>query len=229
MIQQYLAIKETYPDVLLFYRMGDFYEMFFEDAQVASKALEITLTSRNKKDKTPIPMCGVPVRAVQGYIARLLEKGHKVAVCEQVEDPTEAKGLVKREVVRVITPGMILENEYLDAASNNYVLALARNRDALGLAYLDLSTGTFRLTESGNSAAVADEALRVGPSEVVLPASAGADEGMKRFVELFRDGSHTYLEDRAFEPDAAYRLLIEQLGTRSLQGFGCEDLKAGVA
>ena len=229
MIQQYLAIKETYPDVLLFYRMGDFYEMFFEDAQVASKALEITLTSRNKKDKAPIPMCGVPVRAVQGYIARLLEKGHKVAICEQVEDPAEAKGLVKREVVRVITPGMILENEYLDAASNNYVLALARNRDALGLAYLDLSTGTFRLTESGNSAVVADEALRVGPSEVVLPASAEADEGMKRFVELFRDGSHTYLEDRAFEPAAAYRLLIEQLGTRSLQGFGCEDLKAGVA
>ena len=152
-----------------------------------------------------------------------------MAICEQVEDPAEAKGLVKREVVRVITPGMILENEYLDAASNNYVLALARNRDALGLAYLDLSTGTFRLTESGNSAVVADEALRVGPSEVVLPASAEADEGMKRFVKLFRDGSHTYLEDRAFEPAAAYRLLIEQLGTRSLQGFGCEDLKAGVA
>lgn len=228
MIQQYLSIKETYPDVLLFYRMGDFYEMFFEDAQVASKALEITLTSRNKKDKAAIPMCGVPVRAVQGYIARLLEKGHKVAICEQVEDPAEARGLVRREVVRVITPGMILENEYLDAASNNYVLAVARNRNAMGLAYLDLSTGMFRLTESDNPTLIADEALRVGPSEVVLPASADADENMRGVVELFRDGSRTDLEDRAFEPDAARRLLIDQFGTRSLQGFGCEDLKAGI-
>ncbi len=129
MIKQYLSIKDEYPDAILFYRMGDFYEMFFEDAQLASRLLEITLTSRNKKDKTPIPMCGVPYRAAKGYIARLIELGYKVAICDQIEDPALAKGLVKRDVVRVVTPGMIVEDEFLDAKSNNYVLALAHRND----------------------------------------------------------------------------------------------------
>ena len=109
-MQQYLSIKEQHRDAILFYRMGDFYEMFLEDAEVASKVLEITLTSRNKNDTAKIPMCGIPYRAAQGYIARLIESGHKVAICDQVEDPALAKGLVKREVVRVITPGMIVED-----------------------------------------------------------------------------------------------------------------------
>ena len=112
MIKQYLAIKDEYPDAILFYRMGDFYEMFFEDAEIASRILDITLTSRNKKEESPVPMCGVPHRAVQGYIARLIENGCKVAVCDQVEDPAEAKGLVRREVVRVITPGMIIDSSF---------------------------------------------------------------------------------------------------------------------
>jgi DNA mismatch repair protein MutS len=114
MIKQYLSIKEQYPDAILFYRMGDFYEMFFEDAQIASRALEITLTSRNKNAESPVPMCGVPHRAARSYIARLIGKGYKVAVCDQIEDPAKADGLVKRDVVRVITPGMIIENELLD-------------------------------------------------------------------------------------------------------------------
>ena len=110
MIKQYLSIKKEYADAILFYRMGDFYEMFFEDAEVASRELEITLTSRNKKDDSPIPMCGVPYKAVQGYIGRLIESGYKVAICDQIEDPAIADGLVKRDVVRVITPGIIIEN-----------------------------------------------------------------------------------------------------------------------
>ena len=228
MIQQYLSIKESYPDVLLFYRMGDFYEMFFEDAQVASRALEITLTSRNKNDKTPIPMCGVPVKAARGYIARLLEQGHRVAVCEQVEDPAEAKGLVKREVVRVITPGMILENEYLDAAANNYVLSVAHAANIFGLAWLDLSTGTFRVTETGSHPAVAEEILRVAPSEIVLPESSGNDGRMRSLLSSFDPRSITTFQDRAFEPARARQLLIEQFQTRSLEGFGCEGLTAGV-
>ena len=114
MLKQYLSIKEQYPDAILFYRMGDFYEMFFEDAHLASRLLEITLTSRNKNDESPVPMCGFPYRAARGYIARLISHGHKVAVCDQIEDPAQAKGLVKRDVVRVITPGMIIENELLD-------------------------------------------------------------------------------------------------------------------
>ena len=114
MLKQYLSIKKEYDDAILFYRMGDFYEMFFEDAEVASGILEITLTSRNKKDEVPVPMCGVPYRAAKGYIARLIEKGMRVAICDQVEDPSLAKGLVKREVVRVVTPGMIVEDDFLD-------------------------------------------------------------------------------------------------------------------
>ncbi len=228
MIQQYLSIKESYPDVLLFYRMGDFYEMFFEDAQVASRALEITLTSRNKNDKAPIPMCGVPVRAVQGYIARLLEQGHRVAICEQVEDPAQAKGLVKREVIRVITPGMILENEYLDAGSNNFVLALARDADAFGLASLDLSTAAFRVTEAVAASVVAEEARRVAPREIVVPESAGGDETLRPLVEMFDPRSVTFFQDRAFEAAAARQLLLEQFGTRSLEGFGCDHLPAAV-
>ncbi|MBU4413809.1 MAG: DNA mismatch repair protein MutS, partial [Proteobacteria bacterium] len=117
MIKQYLSIKEKYPDSILFYRMGDFYEMFFEDAKIASRILEITLTSRNKKDENPIPMCGVPFRAAQNYIARLIDNGCKVAICEQVEDPAASKGLVERDVVRVITPGMIIYDELLDEKS----------------------------------------------------------------------------------------------------------------
>jgi DNA mismatch repair protein MutS len=114
MIKQYLSIKGKYPDAILFYRMGDFYEMFFDDAKFASRILEITLTSRNKKDESPIPMCGIPFRAAQGYISRLIGHGCKVAICDQVEDPSTAKGLVKRDVVRVITPGMIIDDAFLD-------------------------------------------------------------------------------------------------------------------
>ncbi len=132
MIKQYLSIKDEYPDAILLYRMGDFYEMFFEDAERAARILEITLTSRNKNDAQPIPMCGVPYRAVQGYIARLLDQGHKVAICDQVEDPAQAKGIVKREVVRVMTPGMITEESLLDAKTHNYVLALNRSACRIG-------------------------------------------------------------------------------------------------
>ena len=172
MIKQYLSIKEKYPDTILFYRMGDFYEMFFEDAQLASRILEITLTSRNKNDESPIPMCGVPHHAAQGYIARLIDNGYKVAVCDQIEDAAAAKGLVKRDVVRVITPGMVIEDELLDERANNFVLSLFCRGDFSGIAYLDISTGAFRVTESKDAAAIVDEVQRISPSEILLPQSA---------------------------------------------------------
>ena len=187
MMQQYLSIKERYPDALLFYRMGDFYEMFFEDAQVASRVLEITLTSRNKHDESPVPMCGVPYRAAQGYISRLIENGYKVAICDQVEDPKAAKGLVKREVVRVVTPGMIIEDELLDAKTNNFILALSRHQHMTGLASLDISTGTFRLTETADMTAIIDEIMRVAPREILLPESLKADAA---FTPFFKGGPH---------------------------------------
>jgi DNA mismatch repair protein MutS len=228
MMQQYLSIKERYPDALLFYRMGDFFEMFFEDARTASRELEIALTSRNKNDASPVPMCGVPHRAAKGYIARLIEKGYKVAVCDQIEDPKASKGLVKREVVRIVTPGMVIEDELLDERSNNYILALARRRDRFGLAMLDISTGAFRLTETENPGAVADEILRAAPKEILTPGSLQADEN---FASIFHaDGGYavTVLEDREFAFTVSRRRLLEQFNVLSLEGFGCEKYKAGV-
>jgi DNA mismatch repair protein MutS len=228
MMQQYLSIKERYPDALLFYRMGDFYEMFFEDAQVASQNLEITLTSRNKNDESPIPMCGVPHRAAKGYISRLIEKGFKVAICDQVEDPKAAKGLVKREVVRVVTPGMVIEDELLDEKSNNYILSLSRHQQTIGLASLDISTGAFRMTETVDAAAIDDEMRRVAPREIVLPESMTSDDAVDPFVTDDVGSAVTVLDERAFELGASRRRLLEQFDTLSLEGFGCEDLKAGI-
>ena len=228
MMKQYLSIKEKYADTILFYRMGDFYEMFFEDAEIASKALEITLTSRNKKDKFPIPMCGVPYKAVQGYIARLIDQGYKVAICDQVEDPALAKGLVKREVVRVITPGMILDNELLDEKSDNYVLAMARNDDTAGLSYLDISTGVFRVTESLDMNSILDEAFRISPREVLLPESSKSDRFFSPILNAMTDRSITFIPDTEFKFGRGRERLVDQFKTLSLEGFGCEHLRAGV-
>jgi len=228
MIKQYLSIKEEYPDAILFYRMGDFYEMFFEDAQVASRVLEITLTSRNKKEESPVPMCGVPYRAVSGYIARMIDHGYKVAVCDQIEDPALAKGLVKRDVVRVITPGMIIDDEFLDKRSNNFVLAVARQGDSFGLAFLDISTGDFRLAESDDLTAIVEESLRISPREILLSKSSENDPQLASIRSALFDRSVTYLEDGAFEYKRCYNRLTEQFKTISLEAFGCEELFAGV-
>jgi DNA mismatch repair protein MutS len=228
MIKQYLNIKEQYPDAILFYRMGDFYEMFFEDAEKASRLLEITLTSRNKKEERPVPMCGVPHRAVKGYIARLIDQGYKVAICDQVEDPTKAKGLVKREVVRVITPGMIVENEFLAADTHNYILALAHRDDTFGLAYLDISTGTFRLTEAKDFIQISDEILRVSPREILLPQPFKDQPPFAAVIRASADKATTFLEENAFHYRRGRERLLQQFQTLSLEGFGCEGLKTGV-
>ncbi len=228
MISQYLSIKGQYPDAVLFYRMGDFYEMFFEDAERAAGILDITLTSRNKNVDTPIPMCGVPHKAAQGYIARLLDAGLKVAVCDQVEDPATAKGLVKREVVRVITPGMIVENEFLEEKTNNFILAVARNADAFGLSSLDLSTGAFRVTETDRLERLINESLRIAPSEIILPESLQTDAGFSLFLETMGERSVSYVPDGSFDYRRARKLLLQQFETLSLEGFGCENLRLGV-
>ena len=228
MIKQYLSIKKEYPDAILFYRMGDFYEMFFEDAQVASRVLEITLTSRNKKDESPVPMCGVPYRAVSGYIARMIDHGYKVAICDQIEDPALAKGLVKRDVVRVITPGMIIDEEFLDEGSNNFIMAVARHEDSFGLSFMDISTGDFRLAESDDLAAIVDESLRISPREILLAKSSETDPQLSSIRGALIDRAVTYLQDSAFEYKRCYNRLIEQFKTISLEGFGCEGLFAGV-
>ena len=168
MMQQYLQIKERYRDAILFFRLGDFYEMFFEDAHTAAKVLDIALTSRNKSDDSSVPLCGVPYHAAEPYIQKLLDAGHKVAVCEQVEDPATAKGVVKREVVRVITPGTVTAAEALDARGNNFLAAVCRGRSGFGLAVTDITTGEFRCTDLAEEAALLDELGRIQPSELLL-------------------------------------------------------------
>lgn len=229
MLQQYLSIKERYPDVLLFYRMGDFYEMFFEDAQVASRVLEITLTSRNKKDELPVPMCGVPYRAAQGYISRLIDSGYKVAICDQVEDPKTAKGLVKREVVRVVTPGMIIEDELLDAKANNFILAVACHDQCVGIASLDISTGMFRLTETDDGPAVIDEIMRLAPREILIAENLDTDETFSALFDRLNGFAVTSLDKQVFEFAKSRRRLLDQFDILSLEGFGCETLKAAIS
>ena len=202
--------------------------MFFEDAVVASRTLEITLTSRNKKDESPIPMCGVPHRAAQGYIARLIEKGYKVAICDQLEDPSQAKGLVKRDVVRVVTPGMIVEGELLDATSDNYVLSISCNNGTTGLAYLDISTGTFKISESEDIDIVVDEALRVSPREVLFPERSKNDRLFLPIIKALAEKPITFLEDETFDHKRGYERLINQFETVSLEGFGCEHFDPGI-
>ena len=173
MLQQYLQIKERYRDAILFFRLGDFYEMFFEDAHTASKILDIALTSRNKSEESAVPLCGVPYHAAEPYIQKLLDAGHKVAVCEQMEDPATAKGVVKREVIRVITPGTVTAAEALDARGNNFLAAVCKGRDAFGLALTDITTGEFRFTATVDEAALLDEIGRIQPSEILFQSRDG--------------------------------------------------------
>ncbi|MFO8082879.1 MAG: DNA mismatch repair protein MutS [Desulfobacterales bacterium] len=229
MLEQYLAIKGEYGDSILFYRMGDFYEMFYEDAQVASRILEITLTSRNKNDKNPVPMCGVPAKAAKSYLAKLISHGYKVAVCDQLEEPSRTKGLVKRDVVRVVTPGMLIEDELLDSKTNNYILAVNRDKNTIGMACLDLSTGSFKVCESKDIRQVIDEILRISPSEMLLAESVKEESWSSQITRAIPVVSVSYLSDRAFEYGRARERLLEQFNTVSLEGFGCEKLKSGIS
>ena len=169
MLQQYLQIKERYPDTILFFHIGDFYEMFFEDAEIGSKILEITLTSRNKKDQTPVPLCGVPYHSARPYIMKLIQAGYKVALCDQVEKPDPSKGIVKREVVQVITPGTLLEIGDLDEKSNNYLISIFYEDNQFGIAIADVSTGEMKFCQTEDSFSFIEELIRNNPRELILP------------------------------------------------------------
>src|SRR4051795_12299234 len=177
-MRQYLDAKQQHRDAILLFRMGDFYEMFYEDALVAARTLEITLTSRAKDaNGGGIPMCGVPFHAVDSYIARLVRKGFRVAICEQVEDPRKAKGVVKREVVRVVSPGTLTDGNYLDAREPAFLMAVAPGKDSVGVALLDLSTGEFNAAEyagAGGLQALSDELAVLRPREIIVPDGNGA-------------------------------------------------------
>jgi DNA mismatch repair protein MutS len=222
MMKQYHEAKSQHPDALLFFRMGDFYEMFHDDAKTASRVLGLTLTSRDKAN--PIPMAGVPVRAVDTYLQRLLTLGHKVAICEQMEDPKEAKGIVMRAVTRIVTPGTVTEDSVLQAGANNFLAALFSASAGTGLAWVDVSTGTFKVAELP-AERVLDELSRIDPSELLVPERMARDDeaGLKTLEDEIR-GTVTSRPDWAFEKGEAHRILTRHFGVRSLDGFGCGDL-----
>ena len=221
MIAQYLDIKSGYPDALLFYRMGDFYEMFFDDAVAASAALDIALTKRGKHLGEDIPMCGVPVHAAENYLLSLIRKGFRVAVCEQLEDPAEAKkrgskAVVKRDVVRLVTPGTLTEDALLDARRHNYLAAWAEVRDHAAFAWVDVSTGDFQVQPCPR-VALSPQIARLSPKEILL--SDGADADLQSFL---REGgvSVTQLARASFDSDGATQRLCALFGVASLDGFG---------
>ncbi len=220
MMRQYFSIKEEVPDTLLLFRLGDFYEMFYDDAVTASRDLEITLTARHKDSGSPVPMCGVPYHAAEGYIAKLLGKGHKVAICDQTAPPRKGVKLVPREISRIITPGTVTDMTVLTPGKNNYLLALVDREGSLGTAFLDVSTGEFRISESDAPDRWDQLFLDVehfSPREVVFPRDGEA--GLPSLDGCVR----TPLDEWIFDEDAATRILRDQFATTDLTGFGCTD------
>jgi len=194
-IKQYLQIKQQYPDAILFFRMGDFYEMFFEDAYVGSRELDIVLTSRDKGQKDGVPLCGIPYHAAETYIPRLLEKGYKVAICEQVEDPKAAKGIVKREVIRVLTPGLAMEALHLGRGENQYLMGFVAEGEVFGLAFLDNSTGEIKTCQISGFDLFLNEALRNEPKEILSSGKFQEHSCFGRFKKTFENGLINFLED----------------------------------
>jgi DNA mismatch repair protein MutS len=214
MMQQYLRIKAQYPDVLLFYRMGDFYELFFDDARRAARLLDITLTARGQSAGEPIPMAGVPVQTLDNYLARAVRKGESVAICEQIGDPAKSKGPVERQVVRVVTPGTVTDDALLEARRDTLLAALSNSGDRFGLAWLELASGRFHALEATGLEALAAELERLRPAELLVAEDAPA---------VARAGTAGAVRERPpwhFEAGSAERQLCEQFGTRDLAGFG---------
>ena len=217
--QQYLRIKRRYPEAIVLFRLGDFYETFDEDAKVASRELEIVLTSREMGKGQRVPMAGIPYHALDNYLARLINRGHKVAICEQLTKPGETKGLVQREVIRLVTPGTVVEPSLLDSKSNNYLLSLVPGGEEVGIAYVDITTGEFATTQLPFHRA-APELERLKPSEVI--AGKGADLSPV-------NAPVTRLDDSCFELEAARKILLDHFGVATLDGFGCSHLPLAVS
>ncbi len=225
MMRQFLEIKAEHPDAILFFRCGDFYEMFLDDAVKASRILGITLTSRGKNaDGSEVPLCGVPYHSCAPYIAKLVEAGEKVAICEQAEDPKLAKGIVKREVVRVVTPGLVVEDASLSPKENNYLLALCCDGECYGLSYLDLSTGEFRVTELAGLQAALAEVACIAPREIILPATFREEPKAKDVAHLKNDRSLTFFEEWVYDADYCKRLIGNQFKGATAETLGCEGL-----
>ncbi|ADJ27740.1 DNA mismatch repair protein MutS [Nitrosococcus watsonii] len=224
MMQQYLRIKAEYPATLLLYRMGDFYELFYDDAQRAAELLDITLTSRGQSAGEPIPMAGIPYHALDSYLARLVRQGESVAICEQVGDPATSKGPVERQVARIITPGTVTEEALLEARRDNLLAALQREGDVFGFAVLDLCSGRFNILEVASESATISELARIRPAELLV-----SEDLALTLVDSKTDAVVRPLPPWHFDRESAQRQLCQQFGTQNLAGFGCEEMKTAIA
>lgn len=222
MMKQYFEIKEQYMEYILMYRLGDFYEMFFEDAIKAAHELEITLTARNCGLEERAPLCGVPYHSVDGYIKKLVEKGIKVAICEQMEDPALAKGIVKREVVRIITPGTITDPDMLDAGYNNFIAGIVNEGSQYGIAYCDITTGAFKTTVVDSIPVLLDELMKIEPSEIIYPNSQSLEEMIRMFADS-TDATLTPYLDHAFQFHASEQIIKRILNVFSSESLGFSD------
>jgi DNA mismatch repair protein MutS len=223
MMQQYLRIKAEHPDMLVFYRMGDFYELFYDDARRAAELIDITLTARGKSNGAPIPMAGIPYHAADNYLARLVRQGESVAIVEQIGDPATSKGPVERKVMRIVTPGTLTEESLLEAREENLIAAVFRDNDGLGLAWLELSTGRFSVAELESLSAMEAELTRLRPAELLVEESLADSGAIPR-----RDGMKS-VPPWHFEADTAQRNLCSQFGTKDLTGFGCAGLGRAIS
>ena len=228
MMQHYLQTKEEYPDCILFYRLGDFYEMFFEDAKIVSRELELTLTGKSCGQEERAPMCGVPFHAYESYMNRLVAKGYKVAICEQMEDPKQAKGMVRREVIRVVTPGTNINEQALDEGKNNYIMCIVSLSDQFGVATADITTGDFFVTEVDSKRRLLDEIYKFSPTEVVCNEAlfmSGLDiDDLKNRVGIVLYS----LENWYFDDSLCENTLKEHFRVNSLEGLGLADLECGM-
>jgi DNA mismatch repair protein MutS len=232
MMQQYSRIKSEYKDSILFFRMGDFYETFYDDAKLVARELDIALTSRNKGGAKKIPLAGIPYHALEPYLGKLIKKGYKVAICEQVEDPKVAKGIVKREVVRLVTPGTVLESGMLDEHKNNYLMGMAKGDCGLGLAFVDVSTGEFLATQLEGvdlKSKLQTEVIRFKPVECILPSSLDKDDIIKFIKNIDKNILITQYDDEHFHSERAYSALLSHFKTMNLEGMGCEDMPDAVS
>ncbi|MDG2115549.1 MAG: DNA mismatch repair protein MutS [Porticoccaceae bacterium] len=223
MMQQYLRIKAEHPNDIVFYRMGDFYELFFDDAKQASQLLDITLTARGKTNGNPIPMCGVPYHAAESYLAKLVKQGLSVAICEQVGDPETSKGPVERQVMRVLTPGTITDEALLDDRSDSLLAAIHQQDNQLGLATLDMSSGRFQLLQLDSAEQLHSELQRLNPAEILVNEDLLMEEILAAHIGVRRRPPWE------FDTDSAMRLLNQQFGTKDLSGFGCNHLPVGIS
>ena len=222
MITQYLKIKREHPEVLLFYRMGDFYELFFDDAKRAAALLDITLTQRGQSGGKPIPMAGVPYHSAEGYLARLVAGGESVAICEQIGDPATSKGPVDRQVVRIVTPGTLHDEALLDARRDNVLVAVSPGNDSWGLAWLELSSGRFNVLEVESEAEMLAELTRLSPAELLVPESLTLPDAWSQKRSLRRQG------EWLFDLESATRSLCDQFEVQDLRGFGCAHLTSAL-